>query len=68
MIKTYCDLCGNEVAENTGYHMALFDNEMYHKADMGMFTGLSDKDAIQTYDVCDNCKQRLAEFMRGLRG
>lgn len=61
MKKIVCDLCGKEVHLKEGYHLSIFDNKSFFESDV---IEVSDSRAVQTYDVCENCKRRLAQFMR----
>lgn len=61
MKKIVCDLCGREVPFGEGYHLSLFDNKELIVHPM---IEIGNSDAVQTYDVCEGCKRRLAQFMR----
>lgn len=69
MLKIVCDLCGKEVPREEGYHLEIYDNKKLGNKSIGNII-LDDEpdDACETYDVCEDCRQALADYFSKSRG
>ena len=69
MIKRYCDLCGNEIADNTKKRIEIEIRKIDTEAEKNMANVVFGEDVArrQEYDVCLKCSDRLAKFLQGRR-